>query len=184
VTDDVNITANEIDWLLVGRGIAVSMSQVYGVNDIVTSAVMNVAVLIASPLLFATSTLGAAIGCLLGKIIKLSSFCAKMYIQFFEGLALLPVVDYVDIYDGIWGYNALLTMAAISCVFYSFNERSALLGVLATIATTVAQFALKKNMVDQVRKINIFPIHPFNRLYLSRQYYIFLHRQPCLPAPL
>ena len=59
--------AGEVDWTLVGRGMLVSMSQVWGVNDIATSTMMNVAVLLASPLLFITSNFGAVIGSLLGK---------------------------------------------------------------------------------------------------------------------
>ena len=58
--------ADEVDWTLVGRGMLVSMSQVWGVNDIATSTMMNVAVLLASPLLFLTSNFGAVLGCLLG----------------------------------------------------------------------------------------------------------------------
>ena len=58
--------AGEVDWTLVGRGMLVSMSQVWGVNHIATSTMMNVAVLLASPLLFITSNFGAVLGCLLG----------------------------------------------------------------------------------------------------------------------
>ena len=61
--------AGEVDWTMVGRGILVSMSQVYGVNDITTSTLMNVAVLLASPLLFLTSNFGATLGSLLGKVL-------------------------------------------------------------------------------------------------------------------
>ncbi len=59
-------TGNYTDWEKFGRGLVVSMSQVYAVNDIPTSIMMNIAVLLASPLNFITSTAGALIGCLLG----------------------------------------------------------------------------------------------------------------------
>ena len=58
--------SGEVDWTLVGRGMLVSMSQVWGVNDVATSTIMNAAVLLASPLLFITSNFGAVLGCLLG----------------------------------------------------------------------------------------------------------------------
>ena len=58
--------SGEVDWTLVGRGMLVSMSQVWGVNDVATSTIMNAAVLLASPLLFVTSNFGAVLGCLLG----------------------------------------------------------------------------------------------------------------------
>merc|ERR1711971_983952 len=106
------------------------MSQVYGVNDITTSTLMNVAVLLASPLLFLTSNFGAILGSLLA-------------------LTILPSSDFQEIYDGVWGYNELLTMASLSCVFFKFNVKSFVLGTVATAATSVVQFALRKNMTLQ-----------------------------------
>lgn len=65
-----------------GRGILVSMSQVYGVNDITTSTMMNVAVLLASPLLFLTSTFGAILGSLLGIVVcRLTQIKGKIVIE-------------------------------------------------------------------------------------------------------
>ena len=66
---------------------------------------MNVAVGIASPLLLITCTIGAVIGS-------------------FLGVAFLPIEDIQEVYDGVWGYNPLLTMAAISCVFFAQNGHS------------------------------------------------------------
>ena len=56
-----------IDWLMVGRGILVSMSQVYAINHIPASILMNIAVLFSSPLLFTMSLVGATLGSLAGK---------------------------------------------------------------------------------------------------------------------
>ena len=63
---------------------------------------------------------------------------------------MLPSSDFQEIYDGGWGYNELLTMASVSCVFFKFNHKSFILGTVATAATTVVQFALRKNMTLQV----------------------------------
>ena len=62
-----NTTSTEIDWYQVGNGIALSMGQVYAVNDIRASSLMNFGVFLCSPLLFITSTIGAALGSLGGK---------------------------------------------------------------------------------------------------------------------
>ena len=67
-------------------------------------------------------------------------------------MAFLPPEDYHQIYDGIWGYNALLAMAAASCVFFPFSPVSFVAGVVNTVATVAIQQGLRKNM-DQVRKI-------------------------------
>ena len=53
---------------MVGKGVLLSMGQVYAVNDIKTSSLMNLAVFLASPLLFIVSSIGALLGTLAGKI--------------------------------------------------------------------------------------------------------------------
>ena len=53
-------------------------------------------------------------------------------------------------YDGIWGYNSLLSMAAVSCVFFPFSPKSLMAGVLNAVATVGVQAALRRNM-DTVR---------------------------------
>ena len=49
---------------------ALSMGQVYAINDIYASTLMNVAVFLYSPLLFATCTIGAITGSLAGRYIR------------------------------------------------------------------------------------------------------------------
>ncbi len=62
-------------------------------------------------------------------------------------MGLFPVNDYCEIFDGLWGYNPLLTAAALSCVFFRCNARSCLLAAVGAAATFVVQFALRANMV-------------------------------------
>ena len=72
------IAGNEtVKWCQVWRGVLVSMSQVYGINDVASSIVMNIAVALASPLLFITCTIGAIIGSLLGQISEFIFFVAR-----------------------------------------------------------------------------------------------------------
>lgn len=123
-----------INWCLVGRGMMVSMSQVYGINDVVASGLMNLAVFLASPLLWMMCTVGGAIGTLMGVL-------------------LLPRDDLQEVYDGVWGYNAILSMASLSCVFFAFNSMSFLIGILNVLATVVAHYALRTNMFVKVRRL-------------------------------
>ena len=59
-------SGNFTEWEMLGRGVLVSMSQVYAVNDVTTSIMMYIAALIASPLLFVTSVLGGLVGSAMG----------------------------------------------------------------------------------------------------------------------
>ena len=49
------------------------MGQVYAINDIKTSSLMNLAVFLASPLLFIVSSIGALLGTLAGSFLALES---------------------------------------------------------------------------------------------------------------
>jgi len=116
-----------VSWCGVGRGVIVSMGQVYAVDAVVPSLVMNLAVLLASPLLFTMSTLGATIGSLMA-------------------LTILPEEEFHQVYSGLWGYNALLSMAAVSCVFFPFSPAAFMAGIVNTFATVGIQAGLKANM--------------------------------------
>jgi urea transporter len=58
----------------------------------------------------------------------------------------LPVEDLQEVYDGVWGYNAVIATASLSCVFFAFNGMSFLLAMLNLAATIAAQYALRANM--------------------------------------
>ena len=70
-----------IDWYGVGKGIALSMGQVYAINDMGASTLMNIAVFLYSPLLFITSTIGAIVGSLAGKYLKTFSINALLLLN-------------------------------------------------------------------------------------------------------
>ena len=88
----------------------IGLPKVYAINDVSASSLMNLAVFLASPLLFLMSTLGAVLGSL-------------------AGILLLPSEDFQEVYDGIWGYNAVIATASITCVFFAFNTMSFFLGM-------------------------------------------------------
>ena len=68
IEDFNNQTDIDVDWCKFGQGVLLSMGQVYAINDFRTSTIMNIAVFLASPLLFITSTIGALFGSLAGKL--------------------------------------------------------------------------------------------------------------------
>ena len=92
---------------------------------------INVAVFLHSPLLFAMTTIGSVITTLLGT-------------------AFLPYEDLWEVYDGIWGFNGVLAMGGVACVFYAFGPMSFLLGVVDCVAVGVAHYALRANMTLKV----------------------------------
>ena len=59
-------------------------------------------------------------------------------------------------YDGLWGYNGVLAMPCISCVFYAFGKVSFLLGLVDTVAVAFAQYALRATMTLQVSSMMKF----------------------------
>ena len=139
VEDDQETTTlntTDINWCQVGRGIAVSMGQVYAINDVPASSLMNLAVFLASPLLFIMSTIGAVLGSLAGVLI-------------------LPAENLPEVYDGIWGYNAVIATSSITCVFFAFSSMSFTLGMINLLATIGAQYALRATMVLQVQHYRV-----------------------------
>ena len=99
------------------------MGQVYAVHCLASSCLINLAVLLYSPLLFIMCTMGAIIGCLLP-------------------LTFLPPEDYNQVYTGLWGYSPLLSMAILSCVIFPLSTTSVLAGTVNTITTVFIQKAL------------------------------------------
>ena len=63
---------------------------------------------------------------------------------------ILPNEDLQEVYDGIWGYNAVIATASITCVFFAFSSMSFTLGMINLLATIGAQYALRATMVLQV----------------------------------
>jgi len=122
--------SKEIVWSSVGMGIVLSMGQVWALKDVTASLMINVAVFLHSPLLFVMTAIGSVITTLLGA-------------------AFLPHEDLWEVYDGIWGFNGVLAMGGVSCVFYAFGPMSFLLGIVDCVAVAIAHFALRANMALQ-----------------------------------
>ena len=78
------------------------------------------------------------------------------------GILLLPSEDWHEVYDGLWGYNAILSSAAIMCVFFAFNHMSFLVGMVNLSLTVAIQYALRTTMTLEVSfKTTSFPLLHF-----------------------
>ena len=144
-----------LSWPDVGRGIIVSMGQVYAVDELEPSLMMNLAVLLSSPLLFLMANIGAALGTLLSlTVIEVSDY---EDVRTFCSPPSLLTASYFQLYHGIFGYNSLLSMAAVSCVFFPLTISSFLAGIVNVMATVFIQRALAHNMSTVIKK----------RLYLA-----------------
>ena len=66
---------------------------------------------------------------------------------------MLPTEALQEVYDGIWGYNAVIATASITCVFFAFSSMSFLLGMINLVGTIGAQYGLRATMVAHVSVI-------------------------------
>ena len=66
------------------------------------------------------------------------------------GVALLPTNSLDEVYNGLWGYSAILSTSAITCVFFAFNKMSVLLGMVNLLGTIGIQYGLRQTMHLQV----------------------------------
>ena len=68
---------------------------------------------------------------------------------------MLPAEDFQEVYDGVWGFNAILGSASLMCVFYAFNFYSVLLGTFNLACVICAQYAMRATMSVEVRSLPV-----------------------------
>ena len=73
-----------------------------------------------------------------------------LYLKFTLGVLLLPLDSIQEVYDGIWGYSAILSTCALTCVFFAFNQMSLLLGLVNLLGTIGVQYGLRTTLFIQV----------------------------------
>ena len=69
---------------------------------------------------------------------------------FIAGVLILPEGEVEEVYDGLWGYNAVIATASITCVFFAFNTMSFMLGMANLSANVCAQYALRATITKKV----------------------------------
>ena len=84
-----------LSWPDVGRGVIVSMGQVYAVDQLEPSLMMNLAVLLSSPVLFVMANIGAALGTLLSlSFIEISEYEeVQLSLQYSKSQMIMELMD-------------------------------------------------------------------------------------------
>jgi len=124
--NDSNIST-DIDWIRVVEGTVLSMGQVYAVGSLPTSIIMWAAVALYSPILAILSALGALIGT-------------------FLPLLFLDPDSYDSVYNGLWGYSCILSIAAVSWACFQFSWKTILAGIINVLFTVFVQKSLLVTM--------------------------------------
>nr|KAF7410716.1 hypothetical protein H0235_013323 [Vespula pensylvanica] len=122
-TDDAsfiaeNVTDVNVDWGMVFRGMVVSSSQLFSVDNVVAGAVIYLAVLIYSPATAGFSFAGVFIGLELG-------------------------APHNEVFTGLWGFNCFLTGAALGGNLFVINIQTAVATLVAIVYTVVLQYVLR-----------------------------------------
>ncbi|XP_043482783.1 urea transporter 1-like isoform X2 [Leptopilina heterotoma] len=115
------------EWGMIFRGVVTSASQVFAVDDVAVGSVVYLAILIYSPITTVFSLAGALISSLLG-------------------LQLNVPVELI--YSGVWGFNGILTGAALGGHFLIINQYSCMATIVAIAFTSTLQFIIY-NILDQ-----------------------------------
>ncbi|XP_051156036.1 urea transporter 1-like [Leptopilina boulardi] len=109
------------DWGMLFRGVVTSASQVFAVDDVAVGSVVYLAILIYSPITTVFSLVGALISSLLGLQLN---------------------VPYELIYSGVWGFNGILTGAALGGHFLIINHYSCMATIVAIAFTSILQYII------------------------------------------
>ncbi|XP_014469165.1 PREDICTED: urea transporter 2-like [Dinoponera quadriceps] len=121
----VQNTSN-VDWEMVEfiyvTSIVTSPSQVFAIDNTMFGSVVYLALVLFSPTTAAFSFLGALVGCLAG--LELG-------------------VEYGEIYNGSWGYNSLLTGAALGGNLLVLNGQTTVATVVAIVYTVLVQYCVQ-----------------------------------------
>lgn len=135
-----------VDWGMVLRGSVVSASQLLGIDNVIVGAVMYLAMLIHSPVSTAFSFFGALCGT-------------------FAGLEL--GAEHHKVYSGFWGYNSLLTGAALGGNLLVLNGQTAAASVTAVIFTSLLQYSIESILIKTQLPILALPFVIATSLFLK-----------------
>nr|XP_050860599.1 urea transporter 2-like isoform X2 [Vespula vulgaris] len=117
-----NVTDVNVDWGMVFRGMVVSSSQLFSVDNVVAGAVIYLAVLIYSPTTAGFSFAGVFIGTLAG--LELGA-------------------PHNEVFTGLWGFNCFLTGAALGGNLFVINVQTVAATLVAIVYTLVLQYVLR-----------------------------------------
>eukprot|EP00005_Dracoamoeba_jomungandri_P005391 CAMPEP_0174257402 /NCGR_PEP_ID=MMETSP0439-20130205/6541_1 /TAXON_ID=0 /ORGANISM="Stereomyxa ramosa, Strain Chinc5" /LENGTH=517 /DNA_ID=CAMNT_0015340473 /DNA_START=1623 /DNA_END=3176 /DNA_ORIENTATION=+ len=125
VVDDVDGIDIEWDILDFIKGALRGISQVYVSADWIVGLVMWIAISVCSPISFLFAMLGSITGMGVGFALGAPS---------------------EEIYQGLWGYNGVLTSIAVGGMFYMLNYKTTILAILSSLLATFFFGALKTSL--------------------------------------
>ncbi|XP_011167753.2 urea transporter 1 [Solenopsis invicta] len=141
-----NATSVYIDWGMIVRGSVVSASQLLAIDNVIVGAVMYLAMLIYSPISTAFSYFGALCGTLAG--LELGE-------------------DRHKVYSGLWGYNSLLTGAALGGNLLVLNGQTAAAAIVAIIYTPLLQYTIESIFAKTQLPVLSLPFVTATSLFLK-----------------
>ncbi|KAL2738548.1 urea transporter 2-like isoform X3 [Vespula maculifrons] len=109
-----NVTDVNVDWGMVFRGMVVSSSQLFSVDNVVAGAVIYLAVLIYSPTTAGFSFAGLELG-----------------------------APHNEVFTGLWGFNCFLTGTALGGNLFVINVQTVAATLVAIVYTLVLQYVLR-----------------------------------------
>jgi urea transporter len=86
--------------------------------------------------------------------------------------------EYWEISAGLWGYNSLLTMGALTCVFYPLGPHSMVLGLVGAIATPIVQVVFRIWLVQKVIELFLYK-YIFVVLFIKDLFIYLYHVLQC-----
>ncbi|CAL8109150.1 unnamed protein product [Orchesella dallaii] len=140
-------SSEALNWGRILSGIVLSAGQVYGVNNELGSVLIYIGIMIYSPILFMMSVFGAILGTSTG-------------LFFTEA-------PYTDIYNGIWGYNGLLSASSVGGFFIVLTCHSFFNAMVNVIFTVLIQQALSLALGSLHLPVFTFPFVLSTLLFLS-----------------
>ncbi|XP_026466435.1 urea transporter 2-like [Ctenocephalides felis] len=123
--DSIDDEILPIDWINVFYGSVAASGQVFAVYDLAFSTLIYIGIFVFSPIMAASSFLGAFFGPL-----------------FFLAISNASLDNLTLAYNGVMGYNPLLCAAALGGFFYRLNFQTATLSCIGILITCILQLAL------------------------------------------
>ncbi|XP_012221640.2 urea transporter 1-like isoform X2 [Linepithema humile] len=134
------------DWGMILRGSVVSASQLFGVDNVILGSVLYLAIIIYSPVTVVFSYFGA--------------FCGT-----FAGWDL--GADYRLVYSGMWGYNSLLTGAALGGNLLVLNGYTVAATIMAIIFTSLLQYSIQSIFIKMQLPVLALPFVIATSLFMK-----------------
>ncbi|XP_071943804.1 urea transporter 2-like [Antedon mediterranea] len=136
---------NDVDWAEIFKGLPRGIGQCYGCDDVVSGCLVAAAMAICSPIILWHAIWGSFIGIIVG-------------------ISLACPLDLL--YNGVMGYNSVLTACSIGGVFMLISLRVHLLAIVSAVIAAVTSLALFQFLAVLGLPMLAFPFCAIAALFL------------------